>query len=72
MVAFDVITFEDAVSDHAPPHDLDFKIPAYFKLYPVIDKELRENRMGLNERLDGVRRRGREYAQEKYGRPARG
>jgi hypothetical protein len=68
MVAFDVVAFDDVVSKHVIPHDLDFKIDAYGKLYPAIEKALAQDRAGLERRVSDVRSRGMKYAQEKYGR----
>jgi hypothetical protein len=68
MVAFGVVTYEDVVSNHAIPHDLDFKVDAYRRRYPSIDKELVQDRIGLEHRLNDVRRREMKDAQEMYGR----
>jgi hypothetical protein len=68
MVALGVVTYEAVVSNDAIPHDLDFKIDAYCKLYPTIDKELAQDRMGLEHRLSAARHREKKDAQEMYGR----
>jgi hypothetical protein len=67
LTAFGAIAFEDIVDGRAIRHDLDFKIPAYLRLYSQIDAELVRNQAALQDRLHGVRQRAMQFAREKYG-----
>jgi hypothetical protein len=70
MVATGGLAFEDAVGDHAVPHDLDAKLAAYARIRPQIDAQLGEN-PATHEKLIMVRQRSKEYAQQKFGRKPR-
>lgn len=66
MVAIGDITFGDAISGRAVPHDLDFKLETYLRIRPQVDAQLGPN-PGIHERLLQVRQQSRDFARQRYG-----
>jgi len=69
MVAVGELSFDEAVSGRAVPHDLDFKLEAYRRIRSKVGATLGAD-PAIHAKLAEIRQQSNEFVRQKYGRKA--